>query len=256
MASSPAQPHGPGSGPPPRASGRWRSNAATVGAVVLLVAIAFGIRFRASILAALAEALRPRPVIAADGREYRWRSVRPVVDDFDGDGVDDVLGLIEEPTSGPRRVWLTAWSGADWRVLWQFEVELRPMPEDIRFAYARGRALLIAGRSLTVFDVERSIEAQASLMLWRSEYPLAIIGVWISSSDARVELSDGQRRAIEVAGLRSPSGSEPSRLPDDQSEALDDFVLTPERIYRVEAGRLHVFDARTDALIRVLGDRQ
>jgi hypothetical protein len=33
-------------------------------------------------------------------------------------------------------------------------------------------------------------------------------------------------------------------------------VATPARTYRVEAGRLHVLDARTGAPIRVLGEGQ
>jgi outer membrane protein assembly factor BamB/DNA-directed RNA polymerase subunit RPC12/RpoP len=86
-------------------------------------------------------------------RQYRWESGRPFVADLDGDGTEDLLGLIQ--VMGNTTLSIVAISGADWHVMWETDIGDRAtMPEQPRLRFVEDQATVVfaMGAAIRAFD--------------------------------------------------------------------------------------------------------
>ncbi|KIG17263.1 hypothetical protein DB30_03446 [Enhygromyxa salina] len=132
----------------------------------------------------------------ANSRKYLWRNGRPFVADVNGDGVDDVIGTINE--IGSQQLTLTAMSGSDWSTLW--EVDLGRMSElpNPTLYYEPGSQLVLLGLGATL----RAYDAKTGADRWLASLPdkleaLAINGdhLWVATIDdaaSLITLVDGK----------------------------------------------------------------
>lgn len=86
-------------------------------------------------------------------RQYRWESGRPFAADLDGDGTEDLLGLIQ--VMGGSTLSIVAISGADWHVMWETDIGDRStMPEQprLRFVEQPHTVVFAMGAAIRAFD--------------------------------------------------------------------------------------------------------
>lgn len=96
---------------------------------------------------------RTLAVEGSSARQYRWESGRPFAADLDGDGSEDLLGLIQ--VSGGSTLSIVAISGADWHVLWETDIGDRStMPEQprLRFVDDPSTVVFAMGAAIRAFD--------------------------------------------------------------------------------------------------------
>jgi outer membrane protein assembly factor BamB/DNA-directed RNA polymerase subunit RPC12/RpoP len=94
--------------------------------------------------------------LASEGgeeRQYRWESGRPFIADLDGDGTEDLLGIIQ--VIGANNLSIVALSGADWRVLWETDIGDRStMPESPQLRFVDDQAIVVfaMGAAIRAYD--------------------------------------------------------------------------------------------------------
>lgn len=89
----------------------------------------------------------------AGDRQYQWQSGRPFATDLDGDGSEDLLGIIQ--VMGTPNLSIVALSGADWHVLWETDIGDRStMPEQplLRFVDDHDTVVFAMGAAIRAFD--------------------------------------------------------------------------------------------------------
>lgn len=130
-----------------------------------------------------------RALVAESGpaRQYRWESARPFVVDIDGDGNEDVLGIIQ--VMGQTDLAIVAISGADWRVLWETPIGDRStMPDQprLRFVEVQGQPLVLfaMGAAIRAFDAKTGQQKWVANLPDKSELMLQQgDSLWIRSID-------------------------------------------------------------------------
>ena len=170
----------------------------------------------------------------ADGRDYSWDSSRPFIDDVNGDGTEDVVGLIR--LQGSQEVLLMAMSGTDWSTLWEIELGKRSeMPGQTELRYEPKSQLLSfsIGTTMTAYDAKTGAER------WISNFSDGIDEVRLDGDHLWVGTIDKKGSEVSLAdGKVTPGEAEPSDsavlLRDDEGyeliPALDDIDLPDKKL--------------------------
>lgn len=180
---------------------------------------------------------------AFGGAKFRWQSKRPFLDDVDGDGKADLVGLIAPV--GETEIKLAAISGESWEPLWEVALgDLSNMPGQPKLQYLADEDLALFALGTTL----HAYEAKTGNERWVANLPDKVEVVardgddklWVRSIDEsgnHVALADGKvskaapKPPDSATTVRSDAGYEliPSeRTLDLESEQFDGL--------RVEAG--------------------
>ncbi len=139
-------------------------------------------------------------------RQYRWDGGRPFAADLDGDGTEDLLGLIQ--VVGTPSLSIVAISGADWHVLWESDLGDRStMPEQphLRFVAEQNLALFAMGAALRAFD------GKTGQQKWIANLPDKTDGLLLDGDTLWARSIDDSVNTIALAtGAVAPAKGEPS----------------------------------------------
>lgn len=85
---------------------------------------------------------------------FHVHSARPLIADADGDGTEDVV-LVTRTKGSTQNLQLTAFSGADWKELWETESfgDLSSLAGNLAVYYHDETVLVMAGTSVRAFDL-------------------------------------------------------------------------------------------------------
>ena len=159
---------------------------------------------------------------AKNVRRYRWHSQRPFVTDVNGDGSEDLVGLIEE--RGRAQVLLTAMSGSDWSTLWETELGDRaqmPGQPVLRLDPESSLALFALGATLHAYELETGKER------WIASLPDKVDRVfregdhlWVATIDKSGSLVELEQGKVSPADAKRPSSDSKVLRTDEGYELI------------------------------------
>ncbi len=141
-------------------------------------------------------------------RQFFWQSGRPFAADLDGDGSEDLLGIVQ--VVGETPLTIVAVSGADWHVLWETDIGDRAtMPDQPRLRYiesqAGSTAIFAMGAAIRAFDGKTgqqkwvaNLPDKTSMMVLDGDH------LWIRSID------ESTHTVALTTGVVTPTKADPS----------------------------------------------
>jgi hypothetical protein len=161
---------------------------------------------------------------AADARKYQWESDKPFVADVDGDGREDLIGLIQEVGTQDTR--LTLLSGDGWTSKWEVSLGDRSaMPGQIRLFFDPGSklALFPRGAALTAYVAETGEQR------WVSNLSDGVAGIVVDGDTLRVSTIDNKTTSLRLADGKPLADPLPEPSSDARTLRDDDgYDLIPD----------------------------
>jgi outer membrane protein assembly factor BamB/DNA-directed RNA polymerase subunit RPC12/RpoP len=146
--------------------------------------------------------------LAGEGpaRQYRWESGRPFVADVDGDGSEDLLGIIQ--VMGTPNLSIVAISGADWSVLWETDIGDRStMPEQPQLRFVGDHAAVVFAMGAAV----RAYDAKTGQSKWVANLPDKTAMIVLDGDQLWARSIDESMHTIALAtGSVTPATGDPS----------------------------------------------
>lgn len=165
-----------------------------------------------------------RALVAESGpaRQYRWESGRPFVADLDGEGSEDIVGIVQ--VMGQPELSIVAMSGADWRVLWETPIGDRStMPEQprLRFIDQQGQPLVLFAMGAAI----RAFDGKTGQQKWVANLPDKSQVMLLDGDALWVRAIDESTHTVALAsGAVTPAKDGPSKaakpLRDDEGYDL------------------------------------